>query len=359
MNAAGPPRPSTRADTVAPTRRRALALAAALLFVAAATVAALLTRGGDKGAETPSSTPPSVLPLLGTTGQVPPRAALGVKIDDTERGRPQSGLAQADVVFEEMVEGGLTRLLVVFQSQDPDAVGPVRSARSTDLFILAELGRPLFAWSGANPTFAAAVEAADLLDVGVGAAPDAYRREPDRRAPYNLYATPELLRAAVANDDAASVPPPPLSSYRDEGAPLAGPGVEPVTGFRTTAAGGLSTGIAWDWDAGSATWLRSQDGTTHVDRDGQRLGAANVIVRFTPYRDSGVRDSVGAVVPEADAVGEGDAWLLSDGHLQRGRWSKPSADAPTTYVDGDGAPLRLAPGQTWVEVLPPGSGTVG
>lgn len=332
---------------------------AALVLVAAVAVAVLLTRSGGDGAESPSPAAPSVLPLLGTRGQVPPRAALGVKLDDTERGRPQTGLAQADVVFEEMVEGGLTRLLAVYQSQDPDTVGPVRSARSTDLFILAELGKPLFAWSGANPTFAAAVEAADLLDVGVGAVPDAYRRDPDRPAPYNLYAAPAQLRTAVADDDAASVPPPQLFTYRDEGAPLSGPGVEPATAFRSTGAGGLSTRIAWDWDAGSATWLRSQDGTPHVDRDGHRIGVANVIVRFTPYRDSGVRDSVGAVVPEADAVGEGDAWLLSDGQLQRGRWSKPSADAPTTYVDSEGAPLRLAPGQTWVEVLPPGSGEVG
>jgi hypothetical protein len=96
-----------------------------------------------------------------------------------------------------------------------------------------------------------------------------------------------------------------------------------------------------------------------VDRDGRRIGVANVVVRFTPYRDSGVRDSVGAVVPETDAVGEGDAWLLSGGQLQRGRWSKRSADARTTYVDSGGSPLRLAPGQTWVEVLPPGSGEVG
>ncbi len=344
---------------MASTHRRALALLAALLLVAAATVTVLLTRGGHEAVETPVTFAPSVLPLRGTRGQVPQRAALGVKIDDTARGRPQTGLAQADVVFEEMVEGGLTRLLAVFQSQDPESVGPVRSARSTDLFILAELGQPLFAWSGANPTFAAAVEAADLLDVGVGAAPDAYRRDADRPAPYNLYAAPEQLRAAVAAEPAASVPPTPLFSYRDEGAPLSGPGAEPVTAFRATGAGGLSTAIAWDWDAGSSSWLRSQDGTPHVDRDGQQIGAANVIVRFTPYVDSGVRDSVGAVVPEANAVGQGDAWLLSDGHLQRGRWTKPSADAPTTYVDSAGTPLRLTPGQTWVEVLPPGSGEVG
>jgi len=343
---------------VASTRRRTLALAVAILFVAAATVTALLAGGGDERAETPSPTAPPVLPLLGAAGQVPRRAALAVKIDNTERGRPQAGLTQADVVFEEMVEGGLTRLLAVFQSQDPESVGPVRSARSSDLFILAELGKPLFAWSGANPTFAAAVEAADLLDVGVGAAPEAYQREASRPAPYNLFAAPEQLRAAVAADNAASTPPPALFSYRKAGAPLSGGGVEPVAGFRTTGSGGLSTAIAWQWDTDSASWLRSQDGTPHVDRDGERVRAANVIVRFTPDRDSGVRDSVGAVVPEAEAVGEGDAWLLSGGHIQRGRWTKASADAPTTYVDSGGAPLRLTPGQTWVEVLPPGSGEV-
>jgi Protein of unknown function (DUF3048) N-terminal domain/Protein of unknown function (DUF3048) C-terminal domain len=351
-------RPGWGPDAVA-SRRRVPALVAVLMLAAAATVAVLLTRSSGNGAESPSPAAPSVLPLLGTRGEVPERAALGVKLDNTERGRPQTGLAQADVVFEEMVEGGLTRLLAVYQSQDPDDVGPVRSARSTDLFMLAELGKPLFAWSGANPTFAAAVEAADLLDVGVGAVPGAYRRDPDRPAPYNLHAAPAQLRAAVADDAAASAPPQPLFTYRDEGAPLAGPGVEPATTFRSTGADGLSTRIAWEWDAGSGTWLRSQDGTPHVDRDGRRIGVANVVVRFTPYHDSGVRDSVGAVVPEADAVGEGDAWLLSGGELQRGRWSKPAADAPTTYVDSDGAPLRLAPGQTWVEVLPPGSGEVG
>ena len=104
--------------------------------------------------------------------------------------------------------------------------------------------------------------------------------------------------------------------------------------------------------------MRSQNGTPHVDSDGERVWAANVIVRFTPYRDSGVPDSTGGVVPEAQAAGEGDVWLLSGGRAQPGRWHKPSADAVTTYTDAAGAPLRLAPGPTWVEVLPPGTGEV-
>jgi hypothetical protein len=343
-------------------RRLVISIAAAVVVVVAVTLAAVFGRGdGDDAASPPpprEATPAEVLPLLGTPGPVPDRAALAVKIDDTERGRPQSGLAEADVVFEEMVEGGLTRLLAVYQSRDPDTVGPVRSARSTDLSILDELGRPLFAWSGANPTFAAAVRAADIADVGAGAAPDAYRRAGDRPAPYNLYAAPGLLRDAAADDPAATTPPEPLFSYREPGEPLDGPGAGPATGLRTTGTGTLATGIEWSWGADGEAWVRSQNGSPHVDSAGARVRATNVILRFTPYRDSGVRDSVGAVVPEAEAVGEGEAWVLSGGRAQPGRWHKPAADAVTTYTDTAGRPLRLVPGATWVEVLPPGSAEI-
>jgi hypothetical protein len=340
--------------------RVATALAVVLPLVA---IGAFVTTQDDDGpgpggpAPTTSPTVPgaAVLPLLGTSGEVPDRPALAVKIDDTESGRPQSGLSEADVVLEEVVEGGLTRLLAVYHSQDAASLGPVRSARSTDIGLLAELGRPLFAWSGANPTFAAAVRAADLVDVGAAAAPDAYRRESSRRAPYNLYADPEALRAAGGDGDG---PPAALFGYLPEGDVPAGPGVVDATGWATTPGGGLATSVEWTWDGPSRTWQRTQDGTAHVDADGTRVGVANVVIRATPYRDSGVRDSAGGVVPEAVTVGEGDAWLLSAGRAQPARWHKEAPDGPTAYTDLDGGPLRLTPGRTWVEVLPPGSGDV-
>lgn len=304
---------------------------------------------------------PGILPLLGTSGTVPQQPALAVKIDNTERGRPPSGLLDADLVYEEVVEGGLTRLLAVYHSQGPETVGPVRSARSTDLQILADLGRPLFAWSGANPTFRAAVDAADLVDVGVDAAGDGYRRDPDRPAPYNLYAAPAELRdAADGSGSDAGEPPPPQFSYRTSGSPLTGEGVVAVSSYTVDAAQlvELATSIRWSWDAAAGLWMRTQDGTPHVDDAGTPVSAVNVVVRSTRYRDSGIRDSVGAVVPEAVMVGEGDALLLSDGQAQPGRWHKASPSAPTTYTTLDGDPLLLAPGQTWVEVLPPDVGTV-
>jgi hypothetical protein len=296
-------------------------------------------------------------PLLGTPGDDIGRPALAVKIDDTDHGRPQTGLAQADVVVEEVVEGGLTRLVAIFHSQDPDTVGPVRSARSTDIPLLAELGRPLFAWSGANPTFAAAVRAADLVDVGAAAAPGAYERSDDRRAPYNLYASPDALRAAGDDADPAPGPPPALFAYRPPGTSAGGIG-DPATGYTTAGTGGLATTIRWDWDADAETWRRTQNGTAHVDDEGTQVTAANVVVRSTPYRYSGVRDSAGGAVPEAAAVGDGDAWLLTGGRAIAARWHKPSVDAATTYTTTDGAALLLTPGRTWIEILPPGAGQV-
>ena len=343
--------------------RRRLAWAGAAAVVAAGVVGVVVLTGGDDDPaaddDVPAPVEEAVFPLLGTTGDVPDRPALAVKIENTAGGRPQTGLTGADVVFEELVEGGLTRLLAVYHSDDPDTVGPVRSARSTDIDLLAELGRPLFAWSGANPTFAAAVRAADIVDVGADAAPDAYRRDDDRPAPYNLYASPEGLRSAGAEADPAAGPPPTLFEYRSPGAPPADAAdVEPVASYTSEGAAGLATSVRWDWDADGGAWLRTQDGTPHVDDEGTRVSATNVVVRFTPYRDSGVRDSTGAVVPEAAAVGEGDAWLLTEGGLQRGRWHKPAPDAATTYTAADGEPLRLTPGTTWIEVLPPGTGDV-
>jgi hypothetical protein len=146
-----------------------------------------------------------------------------------------------------------------------------------------------------------------------------------------------------------------LFAYRAAGEPLTGPGVRPAKGYQAST---LGTSIEWTWNSETRLWERTQNGTPHVDSAGDRVAVPNVVVRTTSYRDSGVRDSTGAVVPEAAAVGEGDAWLLSDGNAQPARWAKPSTDAPTTYTTTDGQPLGLTPGPTWVEILPPGTGAV-
>ena len=340
--------------------------------IAAGAVAGLVVVGGilvallGGGDATPSATsvtttteptttiPLPVAPLTGLPGEYGDRLglpALVVKIDNAEpEARPQAGINEADVVYEERVEGSVTRLLAVFHSTDAEPVGPVRSARTSDIGIVSALHRPYFAWSGANATFARRIRAANLVDVGYDARSGDYYREPSRRAPDNLMiSSSAALRSPGAE---GSTPPPALFSYRTDGGKVAHQ--EEVAGVRITfGASGGSAPVEYRWNGSG--WARTQAGTAHVDMAGVQVAPANVIIQFVAYANSDVNDQFGKPIPEAQTVGEGDAWVLVAGGLVQGRWQKPALDAVTTYTDVDGNPILLTPGRTWVE-LPPGGG---
>jgi Protein of unknown function (DUF3048) N-terminal domain/Protein of unknown function (DUF3048) C-terminal domain len=286
----------------------------------------------------------------GTTGH----PALVVKIDNAPKARPQIGLNEADVVYEEGVEGGITRFAAVFHSVQSDPVGPVRSARSTDINVISPLHRPLFSYSGANAVFKEYVRQAPLVDVGVENYPDRYHRDGKRPAPNNLFSSTQSLEALAAPDAAG---PPVLFAYRPAGKRAAGAGAKPVGRAEAawTRNGRSVTSVSYDWDAGSGTWLRIQDGALHVDAAGRRISPTNVIIQFTKYHDTGLVDSSGTAVPEAEVIGEGDAWVLTGGYVIPARWSKPGQMDVTKFTDSAGSEVRLAPGRTWVELVPPGN----
>ncbi|HET9771221.1 MAG TPA: DUF3048 domain-containing protein [Acidimicrobiia bacterium] len=339
---------TTRSARVRPRPSAVASVALVLAGLAAGALPGAGQRAVAAAAAAPD--PPGPSPLTGLPGAPPARPALVVKIDNAPRARPQVGLNSADLVVEELVEGGITRFAAVFHSQDSDPVGPVRSARSTDIGIASALHRPLFAYSGANRVFEEQVRNAPLVDVGAKAAPDRYYRERSRRAPYNLFSRTSALYQLAPAD---AVAPPALFAYRGAGEAPAGAGMAAVLrgGIRWAAE------VEWEWDAAVNGWWRSQGGRRHVDGAGRGIAPANVVFQFVEYRDTGLRDTSGAVVPEAQVVGEGEAWVLTGGHLIPGRWSKASAETVTRYVDGAGADIRLAPGRTWVELAPPGTGS--
>lgn len=339
-------------------RLAVLAGLAAVVLLAAGALLVVRQRAG--GEEPPPATTPSGAPAWPLTG-LPAgedddldRPVLVVKLDNAEpAARPQSGLNQADVVYEEMVEGSVTRFAALFHSAGAEALGPVRSARSTDVALLTPLHGPLFAWAGANPEFAALVRAAPLVDVGFDVAAEAYERTEDRRPPYNLYSSTDALRAFTPE---GAEPPPPLFEYRAGAEAAAG---RDVSWVRVSFGGGPgSAPVDWTWDAGAGGWDRAQAGSAHVDARGEQVSPANVVVQFVPYTIVGCCDASGAPIPEGQVVGEGDAWLLSGGRLVEGRWRKPSADAVTTFADAAGIPFRLTAGTTWVVLAPPGAAAV-
>lgn len=269
------------------------------------------------------------------------RPALAVKIDNVDAARPQAGLVDADVVFEELVEGGLTRLLAIFHSREPGLIGPVRSARSTDVPLLTPLREPLFAWSGANSAFAALIRSVAIRDVGLEIAPDAYVRADDRPVPSNLMTQSADLYDLVELDGDHS--PNELFEFFADPQTLEGGSV--VAGVEVAYG---ATTVRHEWDSESRGWARTQNNTAHVDVDGVVIAPENVIVQFVSYSSSGLVDSSGAIVPEADLEGEGMAWFFVDGRLVEGTWTKANVTATSAYADSNGNPMRFAPGRTWV-----------
>lgn len=358
--------PSPLSTVFASRGNRIVLIAVGVVLVSGVVALALVAGGGDEPEPTTTTTsttttvpttttttaPLPVAPLTGLPGDpaLLGRTALVVKIDNVEpKARPQIGISQADVVYEERVEGSVTRFLAVFHSTDAAPVGPVRSARTSDLGVLSALNRPFFAWSGANDFFVERIRSSNLADVGYSVASGSYYRAGDRPAPYNLMlrSTAELM----ALPNAGSAPPPALFTYRAAGQQTAH--LEPVRGVAIvfgTSAGSAPVDYVWD----GTGWARTQKGTPHVDAAGQQVAPANVVVQFTDYASSGVNDQFGNPIPEAQMVGEGDAWVLTTGGLVVGRWHKPALEAVTTYTDVDGNPIALTPGRTWVALPPPG-----
>jgi len=271
------------------------------------------------------------------------RAAVTVKIDNIAEARPQAGVGEADVVYEEFTEG-ITRFIVVFHSGTADVVGPVRSVRPADPVIARPLGGVL-GFSGGSPAAVALATATPLSTVTENDQAVMYRR-PGRSAPQNLYtSTPGLLSRAPDG----SGPPARLADFLADGQPFTGAGATPVTRLDVVPAPYITAG--YQWDAGSSTWLRSTDGRPHLLEGGGRIAPTTVVIQFTPYLEF-VADSK---VRYPDVVGTGEVWVLAAGQLVKGTWTKKAPEEVTSFAGADGAPIRFPPGQSWFHLVEPGS----
>jgi hypothetical protein len=277
------------------------------------------------------------------------RPALVVKIDNVADAHPQSGINRADVVYEELVENSSTRLMALFQSTDAGPIGPVRSARPTDVLLFTPLHRPLFAWSGANTWVREMIGNANIVDVGNTPAVDQYFRDNTRAAPHNLYIHGYTAMLASHQEDAGA--PPPLFAYRAPNDPL-GANARPIGSVNIVfGTHGGNAPVDYAWDASVGGWSRWQAGAPHVDTDGVQVAPPNVVIQFVDYVPNGG-------IPDGQLLGQGTAWVLTAGHIVEGTWTKSAPETPTQFVDGAGAPIKLTPGRTWVSLAPPGTATI-
>jgi hypothetical protein len=317
-------------------------------------------------AEPTTTTAPALLaPLTGLPwGPLPPdqatRPALLVKISNADgpraslNARPQAGFNQADVVMEILTEGGVTRLAAIFHSQNVEEVGPIRSFRTSELDIVPALGLPLFSYSGANANFLEQLRSSGrVVDVGLDEATSAYRRVDGRARDQSLMASTSALYAAAIGQGTT---PPPWFTYREDPAAPPGAGARPATGVGYALGGAGQAPVDYAFDGRG--YARVQKGTPHTDTNGVQAAPANVVIQFVAYRDTGAVDTSGAAVPEAVVIGEGEAWVFTNGQVVEGRWSKPDAGAVTAFTDSAGQPIGLTRGITWMGLIPPGTASI-
>ena len=296
-----------------------------------------------------SEAPKTLWPLTGLeapTDAPVGRYPLSVKIENLKAARPQTGINSADIVYETMVEGGITRFNCLFDSKVPATVGPVRSARLSDFWIVPQY-QGLFFYSGANSQVTSGLKSRGLTKLEFNKASSIYRRITSRKAPHNLY-----LSLSQAYDKAQAL-----------GVTISADGVRPGPAFgdiasdETTAPAtsleipfSTLTHAAWTWDAASGHYLRSTDGAVHIDAaDGSRLWADNVVVMWAVYTPQSKVDAAGNGTYDVTMGGTGKAAIFRDGVRIDATWSA-TADTPPTFTDAAGKPVTLKAGRTWFEV---------
>ncbi|MFF2848660.1 DUF3048 domain-containing protein [Streptomyces sp. NPDC058001] len=283
----------------------------------------------------PSRTSVSPSPDASPTPTAPP--VLAVKIDNVGPARPQTGIDAADIVYAEQVEAGLSRLMAVFATRLPQAVGPVRSARETDLELLGQFHDPTLAFSGAQSKLLPLIDKAPLRPVPPEKAVSAYYRGMGKPAPHNLYLRPDKVMDKAAGAAALA-----QTGFRTGPAPTGGKAVKQRT-VKFPAAR-----FTFTWSADRGRWLVSMDGTRARTTDGKDLAPATVVVQHVTVRKSAFHDFLGNNSPYSETVGSGTAEVLRDGRSYEVRWSRPSADEGTEFTTADGTPVNFAPGQVWV-----------
>jgi hypothetical protein len=276
--------------------------------------------------------------LVGENNQI-----LVVKIDDTNAAHPQIGVESADVVYVEQVEGGLTRLAAIYTSKLPPLIGPIRSARISDIELLAQYGRVGFAYSGAQSKMRPVIAEANLENLSAERNPPSiYGKDPDRPGPVDMILKPDLLlERANANP-----------KIKIESASAS------VFPFGEAPKGETNTAIAkvkWpnadyelQWDSESKKWLIYFNGKPNMAANGEHLYADTAIIQIVSITPSIYGDKFGEITPFSKTTGSGKAVMLRDGFSYQISWQRDLETDLTTWKSQDGKVANFKPGRIWI-----------
>lgn len=327
--------------------RASLAIGAAVLLLATSgcspEAAQIPKPDPEYGSDYEEPEPTDIAPLRGTSvaaGSLT-NPAIAAKIDNHPDARPQVGLERTDIVFEELVEGGLTRYVAVWQSDIPELLGPVRSIRPMDPDIISPFGG-IVAYSGGQERFVQLMRSTPVYNAIHGQSDTAstFYRSDAKDAPHNVIVKAQEVVAAHADltspaQQFAFSSDVPSSTAAKDGAPTA------AVNYRFSAV----VGGSWTWDAAQLAFLRAQDGAPDVDGSGAQLKSTNVVVLRVPV-------SMDTGVPKSELLGTGEAWISTGSGTTHATWLKGAAADAIRLVDDNGVVVRLAPGNTWIELIP-------
>jgi hypothetical protein len=299
---------------------------------------------------TTTAAPAPPCPLTGLpapNGSVPQRPAMAVKIDNYPDGRPQAGLDKADIVFEEPVEGGITRYAAVFQCQNVPLIGPARSARNIDIGILGQLGNPLEAHVGGINPVLANIDASPIVNVDLGSSDSLMIHPAGRVSPDADFTSTALV---YGTHPTMNTPPQPLFTYTTT-LPAGG---TPVSTVNIDFSG--TSNVTWKWNATTNTFQRFYNGATpDMLADGAQNQTPNVVVQYVQISyGPWAENSEGGLEVQADLYPDasGTAVVYRNGMAFPASWHRTTLGSPTQFVNAAGQVIPLEPGTTWVELVP-------
>jgi hypothetical protein len=276
---------------------------------------------------TPTPRPKSTDPLTG--GKVSNHAVIAAKIENIAAARPQVGLSLADITFVEEVEGAQTRLIAVYHSRFPKRLGPIRSARSTDVQLLPLFGKPGLVYSGANSSVQRKINNASIVPIPRST------RDHSRVAPHNVF----VNMAAIAR-----------STKLREAAPIGWTFSDVVPHAPSKTAVKVRIGHdTFSFGYSSGRYTVRWNGSRYADGDTKAITKTdNVVIMKVHNHPDGNRDVLGAPSVQSDTVGKGAVTIYRDGKKIVGQWKRAKASAPLRFTDKSGDRIALKPGQTWV-----------
>ena len=268
---------------------------------------------------------------------------LVVKIDDTNAAHPQIGIEDADLVYVEQVEGGLTRLAAIYTSKLPPLIGPIRSARISDIELLAQFGRVGFAYSGAQSKMRPVIAAANLENLSAERNPPSiYGKDPNRPGPVDMILKPDLLLERANANPKIRIETATASVFAFGDAPKS------ETNTAIAKVSWPSAKYELRWDSTSDKWLIYFNEKPNMAANGEHLYADTAIIQIVSITPSIYGDKFGEITPFSKTTGSGKAVMLRDGFRYQISWQRNLETDVTTWKSANGGIANFKPGRTWI-----------